>query len=111
MDLRYHGTRTRASPDQRSNALISSEQAHSSDERDRATLPAANAGEAGLTFRRSQAVLHAFAFWRSSSGGGASNCAMASERPKQRAGDAPIESNEFSSVDVDVLSRASKAIE
>jgi len=36
---------------------------------------------------------------------------MASERPKQRAGDAPIESNEFSSVDVDVLSRASKAIE
>jgi hypothetical protein len=36
---------------------------------------------------------------------------MTSERPKQRAGDAHIESNEFRSVDVDVLARGSKAIE
>ncbi len=34
-----------------------------------------------------------------------------SARLKQRAGDAPTESNEFSSVDVDVLARGSRAIE
>jgi len=36
---------------------------------------------------------------------------MTSERLKQRAGDAPFESNEFASRDVDVLARGGNAFE
>ena len=111
MDIRYHGTRSRPSLDQHSKALGSSKPVHSSDESDLATLPETDVGKPGLTFRRSQAVLNAFAYWRTSLGGWTSNCAMTSERCKQRAADAPIESNEFNSADADVLARADKAIE